>query len=79
MKDYIEIIDNNNNKRLVEIVTIFKLDGFDYNYIIYRETDGSHNYLAKYKGSNIVNLETDFSEEELKLSEIIYRSIAEWV
>lgn len=75
MKDLVEITDINGNKRKVEIITIFQLDGYDYNYIIYREIDGSHNYLAKYKGDKIQKLDTNLSEQEIKLSNIIYEGV----
>lgn len=75
MKDYIEIIDKNNNKRNVELVTTFKLEGNNYNYIIYRELDNSHSYVAKYIGDNIVNLITDLSEEEMKLANKIFMGV----
>ena len=35
MKDYIKILDKNNIERLAEIVVIFNLEGYDFNYIIY--------------------------------------------
>lgn len=79
MKDIIEITDKNNKKREVELITKFKLEGFKYNYIIYRELDKSHTYIAKYEGENIVNLNTDLSALELSLAEIIYRGVKEWV
>lgn len=77
MQDLIEITDKNNEKRMVEVVTTFKLDGYDYNYIIYRELDKSHNYLARYKGDNIVNLDTNLSPLELELAEIIFKGVKE--
>ena len=77
MQDLIEITDKNNEKRMVEVETTFKLDGYDYNYIIYRELDKSHNYLARYKGDNIVNLDTNLSPLELELAEIIFKGVKE--
>ena len=77
MKDIIEITDKNNKKRKVELVTKFNLSGFKYNYIIYRELDKSHTYIAKYEGENIVNLNTDLSDVELSMAEIIYRGVKE--
>ena len=79
MKDYIEITDKNNQKRTVEIITIFQLEGYDYNYIIYRELDKSHNYIARYIGEALVNLDTNLSSKELELAEQVYRSVKEWV
>ena len=79
MKDLIEIIDINGKRRKVEIVTTFNLEGYDYNYIIYKELDGSHTYLAKYKGNKIEQLDTNLSEQEIKLSNIIYEGVKLWV
>ena len=77
MKDLIEITDKNKQKRKVELITKFNLDGFKYNYIIYRELDKSHTYIAKYEGENIVNLNTNLSPAELSMAEIIYRGVKE--
>ena len=75
MKDIIEVFDDDNNKKEMEVVTIFTLDEFDYNYIIYRELDKSHYYIAKYKGENIVNLNTDLSNEELILCNKVFKEV----
>ena len=75
MKDYIDIYDENDNKRQMEVVTTFKLDEFDFNYIIYRELDKSHYYIAKYKGNTIVNLNTDLSNKELILCNKIFKEV----
>lgn len=75
MKDLIEITDKSGNKRQVELITKFELDGYDYNYIIYRELDGSHNYVARYKGENVVNLDTNLSKLELELAKIIFKGV----
>ena len=39
--------------------------------------DKSHNYLARYKGDNIVNLDTNLSPLELELAEIIFKGVKE--
>lgn len=75
MKDLIEITDVNNQTRQVELITIFQLENYDYNYVIYRELDNSHTYVARYKGNTITSLDTNLSEQELKLAEIIYRGV----
>ena len=75
MKDYIEIIDQNNNKRIVEVITTFKLEPYNSNYIIYKELDNSHNYVAKYKGEDIVNLDTNVTQEEVSLIEKIFEGV----
>ncbi len=75
MKDIIEVFDENNNKKEMEVVTTFTLEEFDYNYIIYRELDKSHYYIAKYKGENFVNLNTDLSNEELILCNKVFKEV----
>lgn len=75
MKDYIEIINKDNSKTKMEIVSIFKLDNYSSDYIIYKELDGSHYYIAKYKGDNIVDLDTDFSVKEMELAKILLNEI----
>ena len=59
----------------MEVVTTFKLDEYDFNYIIYRELDMSHYYIAKYKGDNIVNLNTDLSNNELLLANKVFKEV----
>ena len=75
MKDYIEIINKDNSKTKMEIVSIFKLDNYSSDYIIYKELDGSHYYIAKYQGDNIVDLDTDFSVKEMELAKILLNEI----
>ena len=77
MKDLIEVYDENNNKEEMEVVTTFKLDEYDYNYIIYRTLDQKHYYVAKYKGENIVDLNTDLSNEELILCNKVFKEVLE--
>lgn len=76
-RDYIEITNSNNESRKVEVVTIFQKEGTEDNYIIYKEQDNSHYYLAKYKGENIVNLETDMTEEEYQYANLIFKGVIE--
>lgn len=77
MKDLITITDKFGVSRQVELITKFNLNGYDYNYIIYRELDKSHNYIAKYQGEEIVSIDTNISEEELKLAEIVFQGVKE--
>lgn len=65
----------NDIKKQMEVVTTFKLEGYNYNYIIYRELDKSHYYVAKYKGENIVNLNTDLSNSELILCNKVLKEV----
>lgn len=77
MKDIINITDKNGQTRPVELVVKFELNGFDYHYIIYRELDKSHNYIARYQGEKIVDLDSNLSEEELALAKIVYKGVKE--
>lgn len=72
--DYIEIIDLNNQKKKMEVVSIFELEKHSENYIIYRELDGSHYYLAKYK-DNVEDLDTNISKEEYNLCKAIFNEV----
>lgn len=77
MKNYIDIYDENDNKKQMEVVAIFKLDGYDFNYIIYSELDKSHYYIGKYKGEEIVDLNTDLSNQELVLCNKVLKAVLE--
>lgn len=72
--DYIYITDNLNNKLKMELVTTFELKGFSYKYIIYRDLDNKHYYLAKYK-DNIEELNTTFSTKEYELCNEIFKEV----
>lgn len=72
MKDYINVLNDKNQVLTMEVVTTFKIDQFPFNYLIYKERDDSHFYIAKYSGTDVVELDTDFSKEELKLTNIIF-------
>ena len=74
--DYIEVYDDKNNKKKMEVVTTFQLENRDFNYIVYRELDGSRTYLATYK-DNVDELNTNISETELKLCEAIVNGVIE--
>lgn len=67
MKDYIDITTSDGNVVRMEVVTIFKLEGFTFKYIIYKTLDGKHFYVAKFYGEELVNLNTELSEREMKL------------
>lgn len=67
MKDYIYIYDSNNNKLKMEVVLKFNIDGYNSNYIIYK--DSKDYFVAKYVGDNIVDLDTNLSEKEIKFCE----------
>ena len=75
MKDYIDIYNKDGKIEKMEAVSIFNLDGYDYNYIIYKTLDNKHYYIAKYKGEDIVNLDTNLTTEELSLANKVFESI----
>lgn len=75
MKDYIDVINDSGNTIKMEVVTIFKLNSYDFNYIIYKEIDDSHYYIGKYKGNDIVNLDTNLSSKELELANFILEGV----
>ena len=75
MKDLINITDKQGNTRQVELITKFTLEGYNYNYIIYRELDGSHNYIARYLREELVEFDTNLSKLELELAKIIYKGV----
>lgn len=72
--DYIDITFDNGNTRRMEVVSIFNLKHYKFNYIIYCETDKSHYYLAKYL-DNVSDLITDFSKDEYELCKIIFDGV----
>ena len=75
--DYIYVTDENNNEKQMEVVSTFKLDGYNFNYIIYCELDKSHFYIAKYR-DNIDDLDTNLSDKEINLCNIIFEEIMKW-
>ena len=72
--DYIDIYDDKGNKKQMKVVSIFELEGYEYHYIVYKELDDSRVYLAKFK-ENQEELNTNISEEELKLCEAIMSGV----
>ena len=75
MKSYIDIYDSNRNILKMEVVLKFNLDGYNDNYLIYKELNEDKYYIAKYNGENIVNLNTNLSINEIKLSEKILEGV----
>lgn len=75
MKDYIDVYDDNGNKEQMEVICTFNLEGYDYTYIIYKTLDSSHYYIGKYKGENLVDIDTNLSEKEYNLAEKILEGV----
>jgi len=75
MKDYIYVYDKDNIKKKMEVVCTFSLPNYDYNYIIYKTLDNSHNYVARYSGNDFLNLDNSLTEEEIKLATEIFERI----
>ena len=72
--DYIDIYDDKGNKKQMQVVSIFELEGKNYHYIVYKELDNNKTYLAKYK-ENKIDLDTNISDEELLLCEAILNGV----
>lgn len=72
--DLIEIKDQNGQKKKMEVVTIFGLENKVEKYIIYRELDASHYYVAKFK-NNENDLDTNLSKEEYELCNKIFKEV----
>lgn len=75
MKDYLNLLTDDNNVKKMEIVSIFNIDNSSYNYIIYRELDKSHYYVAKYIGDEVANLSTDLSKEEFDIASKVLEGV----
>lgn len=73
MKDTIEITLEDGTVKTMEVVFTFKLEGYSYNYLIYKNENNY--YIAKYEGENKVKLNTDFTEKEKKLAEAILEGV----
>lgn len=73
--EYIELEDNNGNKIEVEVVSIFKLDGYSDNYMIYCDKEKEHYYVAKFKDDNKEDLDTDLSNEEYTLVNNVFKEV----
>lgn len=72
--DKVYIYDENNNRIEMEVVTIFKLANNVFNYVIYTDRNHDNYYVAKYI-YEIDELNTDFSESELKFCNEILEGV----
>ena len=75
MKDYIYVFNDPENAEKMELVCKFNLPNYPLNYIIYKSLDSKHYYLAKYKGDNLVRLDPNISDEELKLAQEVLERV----
>lgn len=75
MKDYIKIELNNEEKLKYEVVTIYTVKNTKYTYIIYKDSNNNHFYLAKYLGKKKVDLITTLRDSEIKVGNIILKEI----
>ena len=73
--DYINVTKDNGEIEKMEVVTIFNRSDSNYNYIIYRSLDGDNYYTGKYIGDNLVDLDTDLSNEEIKYANGILKGL----
>lgn len=75
--DFIYIYDEFGNKRKMEIVSIFNIEDSEYSYFIYKESNNSRFYLAKYKDS-FDDVSTDISDREYKICNTIFKGVISW-
>ncbi len=75
MKDYITITNTDNVVIKYEVVTIFTIKDNKYTYIIYKDLDNKHVYIAKYNGRKKVPLTTTLRDSEIKVGNIILKEV----
>ena len=75
MMDFIYIEDEKGKQITFEVVTIFNIEDSEHNYIIYRSLDKEKYYIAKYLGENVVDLDTNLSDKELRIGNTILEQI----
>lgn len=71
----IDIYSKNGKKTVMELLLAFKLENYEYNYVIYRELDKSKTYVARYKGNQKLDLDTNLSKEELFLCNKLFMEV----
>lgn len=74
-KDLVYIEDSEGNYLGFEIVTIYSVGNSKYNYIIYRNSEEKDYYIAKYMGDEISELDTNLTEEEIKVGRVILKGV----
>ena len=70
MKDYIYVLNENNEQVKMEIVLVFKIKGFMEKYILYKDENDNDNsiiYLAKLK-KDTNELETNLTDKEKEMA-----------
>lgn len=75
--DYVFVINEKNEKEKMEVVSLFNMSNSDYNYIIYKPINIKNYYVAKYKGDEIADLNTDLSGKEFMYANSILNSLVE--
>ena len=71
--DKVYVYDSDNNALEMEVVSIFKFDNNNFNYVIY--TDHENYYAAKYI-NDIGELNTDLSDRELSICNAIMEGVS---
>ena len=67
-KDYIEIYDENNNIKKMEIVLAFESkENLEYTYIVYQDMESKELFGGKIKSGDDTVLETNLTEVEKKM------------
>lgn len=77
MKDFIYIYDNNNKEMKMEVILKINLANEDNNYIVYKD-DKEEYYCAKYIDSNVIKLDTNLKESELKLCKTFLERVVKY-
>ena len=73
--DYIYVIDDENKKEKMEVVSIFNFEDSNYNYIIYKSLLKEEYFIGKYQGDNITLLDTNLNEKELNFANNILNTL----
>jgi len=73
--DYIYIVKENNEMEKMEVVTIYNMSNSEYNYIIYKSLVNNNCYIGKYIGTDVSDLDTNLTVEELNYAKGIYDAL----
>lgn len=74
MSSYIYVSDSNGFSEKMELVSTFELKDYPFNYVIYKDLNSKHFYLAKYKDC-INDLDTNISKNEMTLCNALFQEV----
>lgn len=72
----IDIYSDDGKITPMEVVLVFKIEEYKSNYIVYRELDKSKTYIAKFRGDKMLDLDTNLTDEELKLCNKFFKEVS---